>query len=440
MQVMKLRGQLPSQMMQEKIAALLPQIENLYKDLHRSPELSMHETQTASKVAEQIKAIGAYEVASGVGKTGVVCVLRNGEGPTVALRADMDALPVEEKTGLPYASTVRSKDPYGNDVPVMHACGHDIHTACLVGAAQLMSQCKDYWRGTFMALFQPGEETLQGAEAMLRDGVFKRFPRPDYLLGQHATQLPTGTVQHRAGIMAKAVTNLQVRIFGVGGHGAMPENTIDPVIIAAGAIMRMQTIVSREISARYQPVITVGSVQAGLKANVIPDEAMMLITLRSTDDDALKRMVEAVKRTIILEAQISHAPREPEITVSEHGPMLSNDHKLTERIEAAHRAYFKNEHVMKMPYPLPASEDFGAFGIAGPAHFPPPDIPYCYWTIGTTRADRWAQVPGHDPLEKTSQLPGPHSPLFAPEPTPSLRTGIEALTVAALELLSQPEA
>ncbi len=433
------RAQTPAQKtIYELTDSLLPGVEALYKDLHRHPELSMQETRTAALVAERMWALDAYEVVPGVGGTGIVCLLRNGEGPTVALRADMDALPLEEKTGLPYASQAIGATPDGREVHVMHACGHDVHTASLVGAADLLARLRDTWRGTLFLIFQPGEESIAGAEAMLHDGIFTRFPRPDVLLGQHDGPYLAGTVLHRAGVCANACTNLRVRIFGVGGHGAMPDTAVDPVLIAASAIVRLQAIVSREIPARYLPVVTVGSIHAGTRPNIIPDEATMEITLRSTDDAVLAQIEAAVRRILAAEAEAARAPRPPEIEAFEHAPVLNNDSAITDRVAAAHRDFFGADHSLEIPGVQPASEDFGAFGIAGPDHFPPPNIPYCYWSIGTTNPDTWARTPGETPLEKLAHLPSPHSPFFAPDPHPTLRTGVAALTVAALEFLARP--
>ncbi|MGY4310759.1 amidohydrolase [Bradyrhizobium sp. JR3.5] len=247
---------------------LLPVLEDLYKDVHSHPELSMQETRTAGLAADYLRAAG-YEVATGVGKTGVVGLLRNGDGPTVMLRADMDALPVEEATGLPYASRITAKDHEGNAVPVGHMCGHDMHVTWLVGATKLLAEAKTTWRGTVMAVFQPGEETAEGAQAMLDDGLFKRFPKPDVVLGQHVMVGPSGTVAGRAGAITSAADSLQIRLFGRGAHGSMPQASIDPVVMAAATVLRLQTIVSREVAAAEAAVVTIGVLQAGTKENVI---------------------------------------------------------------------------------------------------------------------------------------------------------------------------
>ena len=430
--------QLPAQMIRDRASAILPEVEALYEDLHRYPELSMQEVRTAAIVAERLQALNAYRVAPGVGGTGVVGVLHNGEGPIVALRADMDALPLEEKTGLPYASHAMGTTPDGREVHVMHACGHDVHTASLLGAADVLARLRDTWHGTLMLIFQPAEESIAGAEAMLHDGIFTRFPRPDVLLGQHDGPFLAGSVLHRPGVMANACTNLRVRLFGVGGHGAMPDTAVDPILIAASAIVHLQAIVSREIPARYLPVVTVGSIHAGTRPNIIPDEATMEITLRSVDDAVLAQIEAAVRRIIVAESEAARAPRPPEIAVIEHAPVLDNDSQTTARVAAAHRLFFGHERTLEIPGVQPASEDFGAFGLAGPDHFPPPNIPYCYWSIGATNPETWARTPGETLLEKFAHLPSPHSPFFAPDPLPTLRTGVEALTVAALEFLARP--
>ena len=429
-----------SDLIRDEVARLAPAQDTLYRDLHAHPELSMQETRTAGIVAKRLGALAGWEVTPGVGKTGVVGVLRNGPGPVIGLRADMDALPVEEKTGLPYASTAHGTDPDGNDVPVMHACGHDVHITALLGAAEALARTRAAWHGTVVAIFQPGEEALAGAEAMLRDGLFTRFPRPDLLLGQHDDPFEAGMLLHRPGVLAAACTNLRVRIFGVGGHGASPETAVDPIVIAAAAIVRLQTIAAREFAARDTPVVTVGMVRAGTRPNIIPDSAMMRITLRSNKNHTLDQIETAVRRIINAEAQAGRSPRPPEIEVEEHTVVLDNDPALTARIMAAHRAHFGAERVMELPDVQTGSEDFSLFGLAGPHHFPPPNIPYCYWAFGATNPAVWAKTPGATPFEKANHLPSPHSPLFAPDPGPTLRTATEGLLVAALEALAAPAA
>ena len=286
---------------------LVPELEALYKDVHSHPELSMQETRTAALAADHLRAAG-FEVTAGVGKTGVVGLLQNGEGPTVMLRADMDALPVEEATGLPYASKATATDHDGNTVPVSHMCGHDMHVTWLVGATKLLAEAKTTWRGTIMAVFQPGEETAEGAQAMIDDGLFKRFPKPDVVLGQHVMVGPSGTVAGRAGAITSAADSLQIRLFGRGAHGSMPQASIDPVVMAAATVMRLQTIVSREIAAAEAAVVTIGVLQAGTKENVIPDEAIIKLNVRTFDAGVRTRVLAAIERIVNAEAAASGAP------------------------------------------------------------------------------------------------------------------------------------
>src|SRR5579864_7738541 len=259
---------------------LLPDIEALYKDVHAHPELSMHETRTAGLAADRLRKAG-YEVTTAVGKTGVVGVLRNGPGPTVMLRADMDALPIEEATGLPYASTVTATDADGNETPVMHACGHDIHVTWLAGASKLMADARDAWRGTLMAVFQPAEEIAAGAQAMIDDGLFERFPKPEVILGQHVMPMSAGVIASQSGVVTSAGDSFQIRMFGRGAHGSMPQASIDPVVMAASTVLRLQTVVSREVAPSDAAVVTVGALQAGTKENVIPDEAVIKLNVRT---------------------------------------------------------------------------------------------------------------------------------------------------------------
>ena len=306
---------------------LLPELEALYKDVHSHPELSMQETRTAALAADHLRAAG-FEVTTGVGKTGVVGLLRNGEGPTVMLRADMDALPVEEATGLPYASKMR-RPPIttATPFPSSHMCGHDMHVTWLVGATKLLAETKTTWRGTIMAVFQPGEETAEGAQAMIDDGLFKRFPKPDVVLGQHVMVGPSGTVAGRAGAITSAADSLQIRLFGRGAHGSMPQASIDPVVMAAATVMRLQTIVSREIAAAEAAVVTIGVLQAGTKENVIPDEAIIKLNVRTFDAGVRTRVLAAIERIVNAEAAASGAPRKPEITTLDHYPLNVNDRR-----------------------------------------------------------------------------------------------------------------
>src|ERR1700723_401737 len=321
---------------------LLPDLEALYKDVHSHPELSMQETRTARLAADHLRAAG-FEVTAGVGKTGVVGLLRNGEGPTVMLRADMDALPVQEATGLPYASKITAKDQDGMTVPVGHMCGHDMHVTWLVGATKLLAEAKTTLRGTVMAVFQPGEETAQGAQAMIDDGLFERFPKPDVVLGQHVMVGPSGTVAGRAGAITSAADSLQIRLFGRGAHGSMPQASIDPVVMAAATVMRLQTIVSREVAAAEAAVVTVGALQAGTKENVIPDEAIIKLNVRTFDAGVRTRVLAAIERIVNAEAEASGAPRKPEITSLDHYPLNVNDREASKRVADSFRGHFGAE-------------------------------------------------------------------------------------------------
>jgi hippurate hydrolase len=403
---------------------LLPELEALYKDVHSHPELSMQETRTAGLAADRLRAAG-YEVTTGVGKTGVVGLLRNGDGPTVMLRADMDALPVEEATALPYASKTTAADRDGKTVPVSHMCGHDMHVAWLAGATKLLADERTTWSGTLMAVFQPGEETAEGAQAMIDDGLFKRFPKPDVVFGQHVMVGPSGTVAGRAGAITSAADSLQIRLFGRGAHGSMPQASIDPVIMAAATVMRLQTIVSREVAAAEAAVVTVGALQAGTKENVIPDEAIIKLNVRTFDAGVRTRVLAAIQRIVNAEAEASGAPRKPEITTLDHYPLNVNDRDASKRVVDAFRAYFGAERVRETG-PAPASEDFGSFGSEWHS-------PSVFWFVGGTDPALYAKAKAANRL---NELPVNHSPKFAPVIHPTLRTGVETLLVATRAWLS----
>ncbi len=403
---------------------LIPDLEVLYKDVHAHPELSMQETRTAGLAADRLRAAG-YEVTTGVGKTGVVGLLRNGDGPTVMLRADMDALPVEEATRLPYASKVKVKDRDGNTVSVGHMCGHDMHVAWLAGATALFAQVRDAWRGTLMAVFQPGEETAEGAQAMIDDGLFDRFPKPAVVLGQHVMVGPAGAVAARTGAITSAADSLQIRLFGRGAHGSMPQSSIDPVVMAAATVMRLQTVVSREVAAAEAAVVTVGALQAGTKENVIPDEAIIKLNVRTFDAGVRQRVLAAIERIVNAEAAASGAPRLPEIATLDRYPLNVNDVEATKRVVDAFRRHFPVERV-RQTGPAPASEDFGSFGTEWHA-------PSVFWFVGGTDPGVYAEAKRTGRL---NELPVNHSPLFAPAVHPTLETGVETLVVATQAWLS----
>ena len=397
---------------------LLPRLEALYKDVHSHPELSMQETRTAGLAADWLHG-GGYDVTAGIGKTGVVGLLRNGNGPTVMLRADMDALPIEEATGLPYASKTTITNREGETVPVSHMCGHDMHVTWLAGAAKLLAEARTTWRGTLMAVFQPAEETAEGAQAMIDDGLFERFPKPDVVFGQHVMVGPSGTVAARAGAITSAADSLQIRLFGRGAHGSMPQASIDPVIMAAATVLRLQTIVSREVAAAEAAVVTVGALQAGTKENVIPDEAIIKLNVRTFDAGVRTRVLAAIERIVNAEAEASGAPRKPEITSLDHYPLNMNDPDASKRVAEAFRKHFGTDRVRETGA-APASEDFGSFGSEWHS-------PSVFWFVGGTDPELYVKAQAANRL---NELPVNHSPKFAPVIHPTLRTGVETLIVA----------
>jgi amidohydrolase len=397
------------------VGAMLEDLEELYKDVHRHPELSMQEERTAALAAERLQTAG-FEVTAGVGRTGVVGLLRNGDGPTVMLRADMDALPVQEETGLDYASETDG---------VMHACGHDMHVVWLAGAAAQLSAARGGWRGTLMAVFQPAEETAAGAQAMIDDGLFERFPKPDVVLGQHVMPAPAGSIGTRSGVITSAADSFEIRMFGRGAHGSMPEASIDPVVMAAATVLRLQTIVSREIAAAQSAVVTVGALQAGTKENVIPDEAIIKLNVRTFDEGVRTHVLDAIKRIVEAEAQASGAPRPPEITPLDRYQLVRNDPDAVARLRAAFRTHFGDERVIDIP-PISASEDFGSFGSEWQA-------PSVFWTVGGTDPDTYRKA---KEAGRLSELPTNHNPRFAPVIHPTLETGVETLLAAACAWLA----
>ncbi|WP_130618983.1 M20 family metallopeptidase [Dyella amyloliquefaciens] len=407
------------------LASMMPGLEALYTDIHAHPELSMQEKRTADIAASHLREAG-FEVTTGVGKTGVVGLLRNGAGPTVMLRADMDALPVAEATGLPYASQVTAKDKDGHVVPVMHACGHDMHVTCLVGATALLAKMKEGWQGTVMAVFQPAEETGTGAQAMIKDGLFKRFPRPDVVLGQHVMVGPSGTVSGRAGVITSAGDSLQIRLFGRGAHGSMPQASIDPVVMAAATVLRLQTVVSRELAATEAAVLTVGALQAGTKENVIPDEALIKLNVRTFDEGVRARVLSAITRIVNAEAEASGAPHSPEITPLDSYALVINDATANQTVGDAFRSYFP-EGCVEKTQPTSASEDFGCFGAQW-------KVPSVFWFIGGTDPETYRKAKESGRL---NDLPTNHNPRFAPVIQPTLQTGVECLVVAALAWLGK---
>ena len=408
----------------KRLDAMLPELESIYKDIHSHPELSMQEVRTSRLAADQLRS-ASYEVTTGVGKTGVVGLLRNGDGPTIMLRADMDALPVKEATDLPYASEVTSTDRGGKAVPVMHACGHDMHVAWLIGAAKLFAQNREAWHGTLMCVFQPAEETGEGAQAMIDDGLFKRFPKPEVILAQHVMVGASGVLSSRSGVITSAGDSLQIRLFGRGAHGSMPQASIDPVVMAAATVLRLQTIVSREIAATDSAVVTIGSLQAGTKENVIPDEAIIKLNVRTFDESVRAKVLAAIERIVNAEAEASGATKKPEITVLDRYALVRNDAQATKRVGDALREHFPAERVQESQ-PTTASEDFGCFGSEW-------HVPSVFWFVGGTDPEVYAEA---KQAGKVEEIPTNHNPRFAPVIHPTLKAGVEAFIVAAQAWLS----
>jgi hippurate hydrolase len=404
------------------IDALYPQLAALYEDLHRNPELGFQETRTSATLAARLKALG-YEVTTGVGGTGIVALLRNGAGPTVMLRTELDALPVEEKTGAPFASRATAKNAAGQPVAVMHACGHDLHMAAWAGTAAWMAAHRQAWKGTLMLVGQPAEEIGTGAAAMLNDGLFSRFPKPDFAIGLHDDDtMPAGTVGYHAGYFRAAMASPAITLFGRGGHGAMPHNTVDPIVMAARTVLALQTIVARETNPQDPVVVTVGTIHGGTQRNIIPDQVRLELTVRTFGDDVRKRVLASIERIARGEALAAGAPREPLIEYADKGlGAVFNDPALTLRLATALRAAMGPQRVIEMPAKM-TSEDFSEFGRAG--------VPAVLLHIGAVT------VAALEESRKTgTPVPAPHSPLWLPELEPTLKGAVEAEIAALLELL-----
>jgi len=394
----------------------------LYVDLHQHPELSGAETATAATLAGQLRALG-YTVTERVGGTGVVAVLRNGAGKTILLRTELDALPVEEATGLPFASKVHAKDPSGRDVAVGHMCGHDVHMSALVATASVMAQRRDAWHGTLVLIGQPAEETISGAEKMVKDGLFTRFPRPDALLALHVmNDLPAGQVGVVEGAYSSNADSLRITIYGKGGHGSAPHTTVDPIVIAARTVVSLQTIVAREVKPGEFAVVTVGYVNAGTKNNIIPDQAELGLTVRTHSGQVRTQILNAITRIANAEAQAGNAPRAPLIERYEATDAVYNDPALTRRLQQSLATALGADHVVKGE-PITASEDFSVFVEQG--------IPGFYLTLGGADPQKFAEARANG-----TSLPSNHSPLFAPDVDPALHTAINAEVAMLRDLLS----
>ncbi len=406
-----------------EVNAIYADTEKLYLDLHRNPELGFQEKRTAGTLASRLKTLG-YEVTTGIGGTGLVAILKNGSGPIVMFRTELDALPIEEKTGLPFASTVKTKTDAGDTVFVSHMCGHDLHMAAWAGTAALMVKHKDRWRGTLMLVAQPAEEILSGANAMLRDGLLTKFPKPTYALGMHVDHaLPAGTVGFHPGYFRAASSNLDVTVYGKGGHGAYPQRAIDPVVIAARLILGLQTIVSRGNNPLDPAVVTVGSIHGGTAANIIPDVVKLQVTVRSLEPEVQKRILAAIAREAKGVALAANAPKEPLIEIKSATDAVYNDPELTQRTVAAARAALGADQVVEMAAQM-GSEDFSQYGLAG--------VRIVLLHVGAINraqleASRTSGVP----------VPGIHTAMFAPEREPTIKAAIGAELAILLDLLKR---
>ncbi|HEY8979159.1 MAG TPA: amidohydrolase [Streptomyces sp.] len=403
----------PARLTLDLTAALdLARLADFYRDLHRHPELAFQEHRTAGKLAARLKGAG-YEVTEGVGGTGVVGVLRNGPGPVVWLRADMDALPVREATGLPYASGVEG---------VMHACGHDLHVTWLTAAAEALAAGRDVWAGTVVVVGQPAEEGGGGAAAMVADGLHARFPRPDVLLGQHAAPGLVGWFPHTPGLTMAASDDIDVVVHGVGGHGSRPESTVDPVVTAAHIVTRLQSVVAREIAASESAVVTVGAFHAGTGHNIIPAEARLSLNIRTRDGSTREKVLGAIRRIVDGECAAAGCPQPPDTELSGHYPVTVNDPATDHRVADTHRRLFGEQAVFDFG-PVMGSEDFSLLAPEG--------VPYDYWYVTTTPPDVWEAADGEELTTKLAHVPGNHSPLFAPDLS-VLLPGTRTLVSAAL--------
>ncbi len=416
-----LHGMTPTEIPRTELA-------ELYRDLHANPELSFQETRTAGIVADRLTALG-YRVHTGIGGTGVVGVLANGAGPVVLLRADMDALPLAEKTGLPYASSALGVDRAGTEVPVMHACGHDVHVTCLLGAAAHFAAHPDEVTGTLIVLFQPAEELGAGARAMVDDGLFDVVGRPDVVLGQHVAPIPAGALALHPGLTLSASDSLNITLHGRGGHGSRPETTVDPVVMAAATVMRLQTVVSRETAGSETAVVTVGMISAGSSNNVIPDEARLRLNVRTQDPNVRARTLAAIERIVRAEAEASGAPCAPDIDHTDYFPALINDDTATTRTRQVFVEWLGEAAVLD-PGPQTGSEDVGVLADSA-------GVPCCFWFLGGADPALFAGVTTlEEAIEVVRRIPSNHSPQYAPVIEPTLSIGVEALVRAARNWLS----
>ncbi len=411
-----------------RVDAELPRLLALYQHLHANPEISFQEVKTAARVADELKQ-ASFDVTTQVGGHGVVGVLKNGPGPTVLVRTDLDGLPVLEETGLPYASKARTKDDKGNDVPTMHACAHDIHMTSFIGTARVLATLRDRWSGTLVFIGQPAEERVGGAKKMLAEGLYTRFPRPDFCLALHAaSDLPAGTVGHTEGFALANSDTVDILVRGVSGHGAWPHTAKDPIVLSAQIILGLQTIVSRETSPTDPAVVTVGSIHGGTKHNIIPDEVRLQLTLRSYSDEVRENSIAALKRIVRGQALAAGVPEKlmPTVEVSDEGAKSTyNDPALTKRVMGGIGRWLGDGNIVAKK-PVMGAEDFGLFGRVEPR------IPICIFWLGTITKESVTES-----IKTGKTLPSLHSSKFAPVPEPTLKTGVTAMTAAVLELVGK---
>lgn len=411
-----------------RVDAEYPSLEAIYKQLHANPELSFMEVQTAALIAKELRALG-FEVTEKVGNTGVVAVLKNGPGPTLLVRSDMDALPLKETSGVPYASTAVGKDLSGKEQPVMHACAHDTHVTGLIGTARVLVALKDRWSGTLVLIGQPAEEIVAGARAMLADGLYTRFPKPDIALALHTSAYdPAGVVAYSVGPAMSGVSSVDIVVKGISGHGSAPHTTKDPVLLAAQIVVALQTIVSREIKPGTPAVVTVGTIHGGLKRNIIPDEVRLELTVRAFDDAVMQQEIAAIRRISEGTARAFGIAenRLPVVTVTaETADVTINDPGLTRRLVGVFVEWLGAERVKEIP-PVTAAEDFTYYGRAG-------RIPSIIWRVGGTAPEKFEES------RRTGMpVPSNHNSGFAPVPEPTLKTAVTSMTAAVLELLAKP--
>jgi len=415
--------------LKEAIAKDYDYLENLFVYLHKNPDLSFRESATAERLSKELSALG-FEVTTGVGKTGLVAMMKNGEGPTLLIRADMDGLPVEENSGLPYASTKRQVNMAGVEMPVMHACGHDMHMTGLVGTARQLVAMKDKWQGTVLLVGQPAEEIISGAKAMIEDGLYEKFPRPDYAVALHvAAQAPAGKIIYRPGIMYSSSDSVHITVHGVGTHGASPHLGKDPIVIGAQIVNALQTLVAREISPLSPGVVTVGTFHAGTKNNIISDKAELTLTVRSNDEEVRHKLLQGIKRIAENTGRVAGLPEDklPTVELSiESTPTTVNDKALTARLDDVLRGHFPEDQVAYYEQKNMGAEDFAYFSQVDPA------VPGFYFIVGGTPQEAFDAEKNGGPA-----VAGHHSPLFKIAPEPSVKAGVEAMTVIALDLLGK---